>query len=89
MTSPRQRRQQSRRKEKRPPGRYVSIAALALSVLSFLGAVAAPFLKALGIPFAVSGIASAVGFAAVWAALKNLREINESLNAKYSSPKDR
>ena len=36
----------------------------------------------------VSGVVSAVGFAAVWAALKNLREINESLNAKYSSSED-
>jgi hypothetical protein len=45
---------------------------------------AAPFLGALGIPFAVSGTVSAVGFAAVWAVLKNLRELNAALNDDYS-----
>ncbi len=88
MPSPRQRRQRSRRKEERPPGRYVSVAVLVLSVLSLLGAVVAPFLGAPVVPFTVSGVASAIVFAAVWAALKNLREINESLNAKYSSSED-
>jgi hypothetical protein len=88
MPSPRQRRQRSREKKDRPPGRYVSIAVLVLSVLSLLGAAVTPFLGAPVVPFAVSGVASAIGFAAVWAALKNLREINESLNAKYSSSED-
>lgn len=43
----------------------------------------ATFLGAFGIPFAVSGVVSAVGFAAVWAVLKNLRELNAALNDEY------
>ncbi|MCS3698574.1 hypothetical protein GGP73_003299 [Salinibacter ruber] len=88
MPSPRQRRQRSRRKEEKPPGRYVSIAALALSALSLLGAAVAPFLGALGVPLTASAVASAFGFAAVWAILKNLREINEALNEEYGSSED-
>jgi len=84
MPSPRQRRQRSRRKEEKPPGRYVSIAALALSALSLV----APFLGALGVPVTASAVASAFGFAAVWAILKNLREINEALNEEYGSSED-
>ena len=88
MPSPRQRRQRSRRKEEQPPGRYISIAVLVLSALSLLGAVAAPFLPfsgGMGVSVAVSGLASAVVLAAVWAALKNLRELNHVLNDKYGS----
>jgi hypothetical protein len=84
MPSPRQRRQRSRETEERPPGQWVSGALLAFAVLSTIGAMAAPFLGALGIPFAVSGTVSAVGFAAVWAVLKNLRELNAALNDDYS-----
>jgi len=39
----------------------------------------------MGVSVAVSGLVSAVVLAAVWAALKNLREINEALNEEYSS----
>ena len=83
MPSPRQRRLRSRQEEERPPGHYISGAVIALSVISLLGAIVAPFLGALGLPFAVSGVVSAVGFAAVWAVLKNLRELNGALNDEY------
>lgn len=86
MPSPRERRRRSRQKEKRPPGRYISLALLALAAVSLLGAVVSPFLGAIGFPFAVSGAAAAVGLAAVWAVLKNLREINAAVSDRYPSP---
>jgi hypothetical protein len=54
-----------------------------LAIPSLLGAVVAPFLDAFGVPYAVSGVVSAVGFAAVWVVLKNLRELNAALNDEY------
>jgi protein-S-isoprenylcysteine O-methyltransferase Ste14 len=83
MPSPRERRRRTRQEEDHPPGRYISGAVIALAILSLLVAAVAPFLGALGIPFAVSGFVSAVGFAAVWAVLKNLRELNAALNDEY------
>jgi len=83
MSSPRERRRRNRQKEDRPPGRYISGAVIALAILSVLGAIAVPFLGPFGIPLAVSGVVSAVGFAAVWAILKNLRELNAALNDEY------
>lgn len=63
-----------------------SPAVMALAIASLLGAAVAPFVSALGIPYAVSGVVSAVGFAAVWAVLKNLRELNAALNDEYEGP---
>ena len=83
MPSPRERRRRTRQKEDRPPGRYISGAVIALAILSLLGAAVVPFLGAFGLPFAVSGVVSAVGCAAVWAVLKNLRELNGALNDEY------
>lgn len=83
MPSPRERRRRSRQKENRPPGRYISGAVIALAILSLLGAAAVPFLGPFGIPFVASGVVSSVGFAAVWAVLKNLRELNAALNDEY------
>lgn len=84
MAHPRQRRRRSGQQENRPPGRYISGTVIALAILSLLGAAVAPFLGTFGIPFTVSGVVSAVGFAAVWAVLKNLRELNAALNDEYS-----
>jgi hypothetical protein len=84
MAHSRRRRRRSQSQESYPPGRYISAALLAFAVISAAGSVALPFLAPVGIPLAVSGIVSAVGFAALWAVLKNLRELNAALNDEYS-----
>lgn len=42
-----------------------------------------PVLERPAIPFAISSVMSSVGFAAVWAVLKKLRELAAALNNKY------
>jgi len=70
---------QSRQKEDRPSGRYISGVLVGLTILSLLGTAVTLFLSGLGLPFVVYGVVSVVGFTAVWAVLKNLRELNAAL----------